>query len=196
MNRLVKAQLALESRRAELGKLLDLEDRGEDYQEKVDQAKANITAAQADLETAGKAEPEVQENRETNPAGVELRAMEQRASVGELFDSVLSHGQPHGAMAELQQHLGLQGNQIPLSLIAGLEERAVTQAPGQVAQNQQGIIPYVFPQSAASFLGVDMPTVPVGEAVYAVLTSELRRWNSSGERGPGGDEPEHLAPRF
>ena len=57
MNRLVKAQLALESRRAELGKLLDLEDRGEDYQEKVDQAKANITAAQADLETAGKLSP-------------------------------------------------------------------------------------------------------------------------------------------
>ena len=80
---------------------------------------------------------------------------------------------PIGAMAELQQHLGLQGNQIPLALITGFEERAVTPAPGQVSQNQAGIIPYVFPQSAASFLGVDMPTVGVGEAVYPVLTSEL-----------------------
>ena len=32
------------------------------------------------------------------------------------------------------------------------------------------IIPGVFPQSAAAFLGVDIPTVAVGEAVYPVLT--------------------------
>ena len=173
MNRLVKAQLALESRRSELGKLLDLEERGEDYQGKLEEAKAAVAAAQADLQTAAQAEPEVQERRQDNPAGAELRALEERANVGELYDSILSHGQPHGAMAELQQHLGLQANQIPLSLITGFEERAVTPAPGQVGQNQQGIIAYVFPQSAASFLGVDQPTVPVGEAVYTVLSSEL-----------------------
>ena len=95
------------------------------------------------------------------------------ANIGGLVDSVLSHGQPQGQMAELQQHFGLDANQFPLSLITGFEERAVTPAPGQVGQNQQGIIPYVFPQSAASFLNVDMPTVPVGEAVYTVLSSEL-----------------------
>ena len=155
MNRLVKAQLALESRRSELGKLLDLEERGEDYQGKLEEAKAAVAAAQTDLQTAAQAEPEVQERRQDNPAGAELRALEERANVGELYDSILSHGQPHGAMAELQQHLGLQANQIPLSLITGFEERAVTPAPGQVGQNQQGIIAYVFPQSAASFLGVD-----------------------------------------
>ena len=85
-------------------------------------------------------------------------------------------GSPAGAMAELQQHLGLQGNQVPLSLISGFsnrEIRAVTPAPGQVTQNAQPTIPYVFPQSAASFLGVEMPTVGVGEAVYSVLNSEL-----------------------
>ena len=139
----------------------------------MEEAKAAVAAAQTDLQTAAQAEPEVQERRQDNPAGAELRALEERANVGELYDSILSHGQPHGAMAELQQHLGLQANQIPLSLITGFEERAVTPAPGQVGQNQQGIIAYVFPQSAASFLGVDQPTVPVGEAVYTVLSSEL-----------------------
>ena len=110
------------------------------------------------------------------PETRELLDLEKRANVGELFDSVLSHGQPIGAMAELQQHLGLQGNQVPLSLISGFsnrEIRAVTPAPGQVTQNAQPTIPYVFPQSAASFLGVEMPTVGVGEAVYSVLSSEL-----------------------
>ena len=173
MNRLVKAQLALESRRAELGKLLDLEERGEDYQGKLEEAKAAVAAASSEVLAAGQAEPEVPEHRQDNPGGAELRALLDGANVGELFDTILSHGQPSGQMAELQQHLGLQGNQIPLSLVSRFEERAVTPAPGQVDQNQQGIIPYVFPQSAAAFLGVDMPTVGVGEAVYPVLTSEL-----------------------
>ena len=175
MNRLVRAQLVLEEWRKALGTLLDIpaEDRSEDFNQKLETAKANITTAQTDLQTAAQAEPVVPEHRQDNLAGAELRAMEERANVGELYDSILSHGQPHGAMAELQQHLKLQSNQIPLSLISGFEERAVTPAPGQVGQNQQGIISYVFPQSSASFLGVDQPTVPVGEAVYTVLTSEL-----------------------
>ena len=35
------------------------------------------------------------------------------------------------------------------------------------------VIPYVFPMSVAAFLGIPQPRVPVGEAVYPVLTSEL-----------------------
>ena len=54
-----------------------------------------------------------------------------------------------------------------------LETRAATPAPNDVGQEQQSIVPYVFPQSAAMFLGVDMPTVSVGEKVFPVLTSEL-----------------------
>ena len=54
-----------------------------------------------------------------------------------------------------------------------LETRAVTPAPGQVEQNQSEVIPYVFPMSAAAYLSVSMPTVPVGDAVYPVLTKTL-----------------------
>ncbi len=117
----------------------------------------------------------------TTAEGTEYRAMLERANVGNIFDALLNHQNPAGVEAELQQHLGIAGNQIPLDLLrghgsgggGGLEYRAVTPAPGQVAQNQQPIIPYVFPQSAAAFLGVDMPTVGVGEAVYPVLTGTL-----------------------
>ena len=75
------------------------------------------------------------------------------------------------------------GNQIPLDLLrgaggggrgnGGLETRAVTPGAGNVGQNQQPIIPYVFPMSAAAFLGVDMPSVPAGDAVFPVLTGTL-----------------------
>ena len=56
-------------------------------------------------------------------------------------------------------------------MIVANQTRAVTPAPTSVGQNQQPIIPQVFPLSVASFLDVDMPTVGVGQAVFPVLTS-------------------------
>ena len=116
----------------------------------------------------------------TGADGTEIRAMLNRANVGTIFDDLLSHRATSGVEAELQAHYHLDGNQLPLALLRrnaldadGVEVRAVSPAPGNVGQNQQPIIPYVFPQSAAAFLGVDMPTVPAGEAVFPVLTSEL-----------------------
>ena len=112
---------------------------------------------------------------ETRSEDRDFRDLERRSNVGELLDSVLAHRAADGAIAELQQHHGLDGNQIPLALLAGdeLETRAVTPAPADVGQNQQPIIPYVFPQSAAAFMAVPQPTVAVGEAIYPVLTSAL-----------------------
>ena len=49
----------------------------------------------------------------------------------------------------------------------------MTPAPSNVGQTAQEIVPYVFPQSAAAFLGVDMPTVGVGESVWPVLSGTL-----------------------
>ena len=49
----------------------------------------------------------------------------------------------------------------------------MTPGAANVGQIEQPVIPYVFPMSAAAFLGVDMPTVGVGEVVYPVLTSTL-----------------------
>ena len=106
--------------------------------------------------------------------GTEYRAMVDKANVGTIFDDLLAHRSTSGVEAELQAALGLKGNQIPLDMLRGVfEERAVTPAPGQVGQNQQPIIPYVFPMGAAAFLGVSQPSVPVGDAVYSVLTGTL-----------------------
>ena len=47
----------------------------------------------------------------------------------------------------------------------------MTPAPANVGQTQAPVIPGVFPMSAAAFLGIDMPTVGVGDAVFPVLTT-------------------------
>ena len=113
--------------------------------------------------------------------GTEYRSMLDRANLGAIFDVLMAHQNPTGVEAELQQHHNLGGNQIPLDMLRGhggggrgrMQERAVTPGATNVGQNQQPAIPYVFPQSAAVFLGVDMPTVPVGDAVFPVLTGTL-----------------------
>ena len=178
MTNLQKAQLKLEERRRELGKLLDLEERADDFTDKLAAAKKAVQDAQEVVQAAGLAEPAVEEHRTATSEGLELRALLDAANVGALFDKVLAHGVPDGEIRELQEHYGLEANQLPVHLLTPaadpeLETRAVSPAPANVGQNQQGIIPYVFPRSAAAFLGVDTPTVPVGEAVFPVLTSEL-----------------------
>ena len=113
--------------------------------------------------------------------GNEYREMLSRANVGTMLDRIIGHQAMEGVEAELQAHHGLAGNQLPLDLLRGnqrggggrIEERAVTPGATNVGQNQQPIIPYVFAQSSAAFLGVDMPSVPVGDAVFPVLTGTL-----------------------
>ena len=100
--------------------------------------------------------------------GDSLAELESRASVGRIFDAALSHRQTDGPEREIQEHFGIEPNQVPLSM---LETRAVTPAPSDVGQNQAAIIPAVFPQSVAAFLGVSMPRVGVGEAVFPVLST-------------------------
>ncbi len=178
MNALQKAQLALEEKRAALGKVLDAEERGEDWPDKLTKAKEAVTSAQTVVAAAGLTESEPEEHLEDTKAGAELRGLLDGANVGAMFDSVLGGSRPSGEIAELQQHYELESNQIPVQLLTRrhddeVEQRAVTPAPGDVGQNQQGIIPYVFPMGAAAFLGVEQPTVPTGEAVFPVLTSEL-----------------------
>ena len=97
-----------------------------------------------------------------------------KASVGDLVYSLVNgrSGVQGGAMAELQKEHGLADNEIHVRQLTP-ETYAVTPAPTNTQETQQPTIPYVFPQSCAAFLGVDIPTVGVGEAVFPVLTKEL-----------------------
>ncbi len=102
---------------------------------------------------------------------VQLRMLANRANAGEVFEAALEHRSTSGATREIQDEFSLNYNQIPLALLRGTEERVLTPAPANVGQNQNEIIPGVFPMSCAAFLGVDRPTVAVGEAIFPVLAT-------------------------
>ena len=94
--------------------------------------------------------------------------MHDGSSVSEIFTAALENRSTSGQTREYQQHHKLADNQVPLSL---LEDRAVTPAPSDVGVSQKTIIPGVFPQSVGAFLGIARPSVPVGETVYPVMST-------------------------
>ena len=158
----------IQGRLAELGGKSEFDDAERSELDKLRNEYVDLTRRMSALEIADMTETATPDHQEA-----ELLT---RGNVGELFDSVLSHAMPTGANAEIQAHYGIDGNQIPLEMLRsdedteGLRTRAVTPAPNDVGQNQASIVPYVFPDSVAAFLGVSTPTVGVGEAVYPVLT--------------------------
>ena len=105
------------------------------------------------------------------PESREWADLTDRFDVGKLFDGVVNHRAASGTIAEVQSERGLGANALPVELL--MEKRAVTEAPGQVGQNQSQIEGYVFPASVAAFIGVPSPIVPVGDSAYPVLTSAV-----------------------
>ena len=137
---------------------------------------------------------------ETNTEARELAELIEGASIGQIFGAALEHRATDGQTAELQAELGLAGNQIPLVLLRDTEHRAtgVTSAPGDVGATQAEIIPAVFPDSVAAFLGVDMPTVGVGEAIFPVLSTSADvnapAENADSDETAGGFNADVLSP--
>ena len=148
---------------------------GDDLTTEVKAELDTLTAEYSELEIRGRAlavaeDAEAHERQtEGSKTDTEYRKLVDSASVGKIFEAVVEHRATDGAEKEIQEEHGLSGNQVPLDLL--VETRAVTPAPANVGQTQSAIIPAVFPQAAASFLGIDMPRVGVGEAVFPVLTT-------------------------
>ena len=173
--------LELELRQSEArGELADLLEKDADS-EKIGELNVEMRSLDRQIMGHKLARPEP-ESREVkgSPEGREIRQLIDKSNVGEIFDAALGKRAVDGASAEIQKHYGLDVNQVPLAMLVkgwpgddDLEKRAVTPAPGNVGQEQNSIVPYVFPRSAAAFLGVAMPSVGVGEATYPVLTKEL-----------------------
>ena len=167
MTALQKIALRQSEIRTRLHELGEIDDQTDETRSEI----KTLTSEMKDLETRSQAliaageQPEEQTDLETRDE--QLQDLIDRADMGEIFTAVLEHRNTDGATAELQEEYGIAANQIPVAM---LETRAVTPAPADVGQNQSEIIPGVFPDSCAAFLGVDMPTVGVGEAVYPVLT--------------------------
>ena len=168
-----KLSLRASEIRTRLAALAGIDDLDDEQRQELDALRNEMRDVEARYQAAAIAEDKPTETRTSTPEGAELAALIDGAALGNIFQAVVEHRQTHGREAELQQHYGLTANAVPLAMLRGaapLETRAVTPAPANVGQNQAAIVPGVFPQSCAAFLGIDMPTVGVGEAVFPVLT--------------------------
>ena len=163
-----RVALEMSEKREALNALLAVDEMTEDQRVDLGKLTTRMQHLEIEARAAIMAEDEITVTRSDVVDGEarELRSLIDRANVGSIFEAALEHRATDGVEAELQTHYRLSANAIPLAL---LETRAVTPAPGQVGQNQSAIIPGVFPQSCAAFMSVDLPTVPVGDAVYPVL---------------------------
>ena len=165
-----KAKLAIEmsEKRQKLNELLGKDELSSEERAEMSALTTRLQELEPELRAAIVAEESHETRIEGTGEATELRALADRCNMGAIFAAVLEHRNVEGPEHELQTHYGLAGNMIPLELL--MEHRAVTPAPGQVSQNQAPIIPGVFPDSVSAFLGIDMPRVSVGDAVYPVLT--------------------------
>ena len=107
----------------------------------------------------------------------QLRAAEQRESlefsgtatrgdVGRILDAVIDGREVDGLERELQTERGLASNQIPIEML-----RAATPAPADVGSSEQPVVQPVFAQGDMAFLRIPQRTVPVGDAVFPILTT-------------------------
>ena len=165
------------TRLAELGALDELDDEQRSELDKLRNEYGDLERRSQALTIAADEPTDPDGDRETRSESAEDRErarLVEAASMGQVFASLLEHRSMSGAERDLQQAFGLAENQVPLAMLQtddDLERRAVTPAPTNVGTNQQAVVPAVFSQACASFLGIDMPTVPVGDAVFPVMTS-------------------------
>ena len=109
--------------------------------------------------------------------GKELAELRQGVSLGKYLSAIADGRSPDGKEAELQKELGMGSSMIPHDAIEVrqaspvIERRGVTASPSDVGAIQHPIIPGVYAAGAAAFLGISMPSVGVGEAVYTVLST-------------------------
>ena len=100
----------------------------------------------------------------------ELQRLTERASVGDVFASVVERRATTGETAELQSHCGLQGNEMPLAMLRGVETRGVTTTAANTQINERPVISPVFAMGDANFMLVTQETVEPGAAVWPVLS--------------------------
>ena len=105
-----------------------------------------------------------------SPEDAEFSALARAVNVGDIFAAAMTNRETDGPARELQQQRGVESNVVPLDVLR--IENAVTPAPGTVGINEQALTGQVFPQAVAAFLGIPMPRVASGEALYPILTSE------------------------
>ena len=152
----------------------------------VDTLSTELATVETQYRAAVQAEDsEAREHRaEGDGEHAELRALVGNARLGRYIQAAAESRAVDGREGELNAACGLGAGMVPWVMLAppaesrhqanGDEHRAdvATDRPATGNPvNQAEILPRVFARTAAAFLGVDMPSVGVGEASYPVFTS-------------------------
>ena len=115
----------------------------------------------------------------------EAMAITHRADLGVMVGHILARRNQTGAEAEALDAWNLEGNQIPLSMIAEIRTVAAPTDGG----GTQPVSGYVFPASIASFANVSRPTVPAGTPVYPSIVTGAVAGRPAEGAAHGSSEP-------
>ena len=112
---------------------------------------------------------------ENTPETREIDGLIERAEIGAYLRAAASGNPVDGAERELRQAvLGDDADEtyMPIDILMPLETRAdaSTDVSASIAHAQSQIIGRIFAQTAGAYLGVQRPSVPVGETHYYALT--------------------------
>ena len=136
-------------------------------------------------------DPEIRETT-GEPADRELRALIDGASIGSIFAATLEHRATDGQTAELQTHLGLAPNQIPVAMLRGrapVEHRAtgITPAPGKRRAKSKRNNSGCFPSKLRHLLGYRFSGGRCRRSGVPSADKRRRRWGTGGECNTRGD---------
>ena len=169
-------QVKLSTCRQKLNELLQVETRSDEQNAEMETLTAEVSLREPELRAALAAEPDPQEVVTTADAETrELGQLTKTASVGDILLATFEKRQTEGAPAELQKHYGLGSHQVPLEMLRvdrGVEERAAATVPASIGDASQAqVVTPVFSSGDGQFLGIERPTVPVGDGSFPVLST-------------------------
>ena len=173
-----KILLRLSEVRTRLNSISMLE--GEALTAEITAESETLQSEYAELETRNRAaiiaENDDTEIVKTEDAEIrELRKLTEKSNIGDIFSAAVEHRNTSGETAELQQHFGINGNQVPIEMLRidrGVEQRAAATVPASIGDASQAqVVTPVFASGDGAFLGIERPTVPVGDAAYPVLST-------------------------
>ena len=176
-----KIALRLSEVRSRLNEISGLE--GDVFTPEIRAESEALTNEYGDLEVRHRAAIVADGETETRKAddgeGREIRQLTRRASLGSYLASAARQVNVDGAEAELRAALDLDADQVPLDVLlpsettASAEHRAdaATNVAASIAESQSSIAGRIFAESSGAYLGIDRPTVGVGDSSYVALVS-------------------------
>ena len=177
MTILQKLQLRQSSTRESINSLLGKDERSQDEADQLEKLTGEAQGLEVELRAALVAAPDPQEvvTDTGDPETRELQRLTERASVGDILSATFEKRNTSGEAAELQKHYGLGSHQVPLEMLRidrSVEERAAATVPASIGDASQAqVVTPVFASGDGAFLGIERPTVPVGDAAYPVLST-------------------------